>query len=108
MPYHTNKERRLLYAFRGWIAFVAFMDLGTDFRSYIERRSFLDHVETQYVEGILFISNTYKHIYTISLYIGDYTVARIIGMYSLLKAITLVHCTLYIHYKPYVFNESIN
>lgn len=35
-------DRKLLYAFRGWIAFVAFMDLGTTFRSYIEKRSFLD------------------------------------------------------------------
>ncbi|KAL9894789.1 uncharacterized protein LOC119640716 [Glossina fuscipes] len=76
-------ERKLLYAFRGWIAFVAFMDLGTAFRSYIERRSFLDRAETQFLEG-------------------DYTVARIIGMYCLLKAIALVHCTLYIHYKPVV------
>lgn len=44
-------ERKLLYAFRGWIAFVAFMDLGSAFRSYIERRSFLDHTETQFIEG---------------------------------------------------------
>lgn len=44
-------ERKLLYAFRGWIAFVAFMDLGTAFRSYIERRSFLDHADTQFIEG---------------------------------------------------------
>lgn len=45
-------ERKLLYAFRGWIAFVAFMDLGTAFRSYIERRSFLDHADTQFIEGM--------------------------------------------------------
>ncbi|XP_058983079.1 uncharacterized protein LOC101898325 [Musca domestica] len=76
-------ERKLLYAFRGWIAFVAFMDLGTAFRSYIERRSFLDHADTQFIEG-------------------DYTVSRIIGMYCLLKALALVHCTLYIHYRPVV------
>jgi len=45
-------RERLLYAFRGWIAFVAFMDLGTAFRSYIERRSFLgDHSDTQFIEG---------------------------------------------------------
>ncbi|KAH8408667.1 hypothetical protein KR215_010396, partial [Drosophila sulfurigaster] len=77
-------RERLLYAFRGWIAFVAFMDLGTAFRSYIERRSFLgDHSDTQFIEG-------------------DYTISRIIGMYCLLKAIALVHCTLYIHYRPVV------
>lgn len=32
-----------MYAFRGWIAFVAFMDLGTTVRSYIEKRSFLSN-----------------------------------------------------------------
>lgn len=36
-------QNKVLYAFRGWIAFVAFMDLGTAGRSYIERRSFLSH-----------------------------------------------------------------
>lgn len=45
-------ERKLLYAFRGWIAFVAFMDLGTAFRSYIEKRSFLgDPSDPQYMAG---------------------------------------------------------
>ena len=34
-------DQKLLYAFRGWIAFVAFMDMGTAFRCYIEKRSFL-------------------------------------------------------------------
>lgn len=48
----SRPRERLLYAFRGWIAFVAFMDLGTAFRSYIERRSFLgDHSDTQFIEG---------------------------------------------------------
>lgn len=47
-----STERKLLYAFRGWIAFVAFMDLGTAIRSYIEKRSFLgDHSDTQFIEG---------------------------------------------------------
>jgi len=45
-------ERKLLYAFRGWIAFVAFMDLGTAFRSYIEKRSFLgEQTDTHLLEG---------------------------------------------------------
>uniref|UniRef100_A0A182JVX2 Uncharacterized protein n=1 Tax=Anopheles christyi TaxID=43041 RepID=A0A182JVX2_9DIPT len=53
-------ERKLLYAFRGWIAFVAFMDLGTAFRCYIERRSFLgDHSETQFIEAITLIGLLY-------------------------------------------------
>lgn len=47
-------ERKLLYAFRGWIAFVAFMDLGSAFRSYIEKRSFVDeHADIQYFNGTL-------------------------------------------------------
>lgn len=46
---HTHK---LLYLFRGWIAFVAFMDFGTAFRCYIERRSFLGDTSTSmFVEG---------------------------------------------------------
>lgn len=47
-------ERKLLYAFRGWIAFVAFMDLGTAFRSFIEKRNFLDEsADAQFVTGNL-------------------------------------------------------
>lgn len=30
---------------------------------------------------------------------GDYTISRILGIYCILKAVALVHCTLYIHYK---------
>lgn len=46
-------ERKMLYAFRGWIAFVAFMDLGTAVRSYIEKRSFLSKTlsDTDYADG---------------------------------------------------------
>lgn len=49
-------ERKMIYAFRGWIAFVAFMDLGTAVRSYIEKRSFLSEKsnfsgQEQYVDG---------------------------------------------------------
>ncbi|KAF9799120.1 hypothetical protein SFRURICE_016244, partial [Spodoptera frugiperda] len=55
----------ILYAFRGWIAFVAFMDLGTTGRSYIERRSFLSNAGDEHLDA-------------------------------------LIHCTLYIHYRPVV------
>ncbi|KAL5288689.1 hypothetical protein ACFFRR_009112 [Megaselia abdita] len=76
-------DKKVLYAFRGWIAFVAFMDLGTSFRSYVEKRSFIgDHTDN-------FIQ-------------GDYVISRIVGVYSFLKALVLVHCTLYIHHKPIV------
>lgn len=44
----------MVYAFRGWIAFIAFMDLGTAVRSYIEKRSFLSKTMddiNEYVDG---------------------------------------------------------
>lgn len=80
-------DQKLLYAFRGWIAFVAFMDMGTAARCYIEKRSFLGE-------------HSYKK--TIGLQYEDPTLPRILGVYSILKAIALIHCTLYIHYKPVV------
>lgn len=46
-------QNKVLYAFRGWIAFVAFMDLGTAGRSYIERRSFLSHNGDEHLDGKL-------------------------------------------------------
>ncbi|KAM3956098.1 uncharacterized protein ACR2FA_009990 [Aphomia sociella] len=77
-------QNKVLYAFRGWIAFVAFMDLGTAGRSYIEGRSFLNNnADTDHFDG-------------------DFTISRMLGMYSMLKALALIHCTLYIHYRPVV------
>ncbi|XP_055907489.1 uncharacterized protein LOC129942531 [Eupeodes corollae] len=75
---------RVLYAFRGWIAFIAFMDLGTAFRCYVEKRSFLS--QNPDIENVDM----------------DYTICRLIGMYCIFKAIALVHCTLFIHHKPIV------
>lgn len=80
-------NQKIVYAFRGWIAFVAFMDMGTAIRSYIEKRSFLSKVMADTKSG--FDDE-------------EYTTSRILGMYSILKALALVHCTLYIHYKPVV------
>lgn len=34
-------DEKIIYAFRGWIGFVAFMDMGTAVRCFIENRSFL-------------------------------------------------------------------
>ncbi|CAG9790427.1 unnamed protein product [Diatraea saccharalis] len=76
-------QNKVLYAFRGWIAFVAFMDLGTAGRSYIEGRSFLNNNGDEHLDG-------------------DFTISRMLGMYSVLKALALIHCTLYIHYRPVV------
>lgn len=51
-------DTKMLYAFRGWIAFVAFMDLGTAIKSYIEKRSFLSGISTtDYVDGNIFDTN---------------------------------------------------
>lgn len=36
-----SMDQKLLYAFRGWIGFVAFMDIGTAIRCFMENRSFL-------------------------------------------------------------------
>nr|XP_022915278.1 uncharacterized protein LOC111425467 isoform X2 [Onthophagus taurus] len=80
-------DRKMLYAFRGWIAFVAFMDLGTAVRSYIEKRSFLS--KTMDADNTEFNDE-------------EYTTSRMLGIYSILKALALIHCTLYIHYKPAV------
>lgn len=79
-------EQKLLYAFRGWIAFVAFMDMGTAVRSYIEKRSFLGDISSE-IAGVQ---------------IDDSLLPRIFGIYSILKAAALIHCTLFIHYKPVV------
>ncbi|KAK7861858.1 hypothetical protein R5R35_013490 [Gryllus longicercus] len=74
-------DQKALYAFRGWIAFVAFMDLGNAVRSYIEKRSYLGEIT-----GLL----------------SDALLPRVLGVYSILKAVALIHCTLFIHYKPVV------
>ncbi|KAG8238242.1 hypothetical protein J437_LFUL018187 [Ladona fulva] len=76
MPNH-----KLMYTFRGWIAFVAFMDMGTAVRCYIEKRTFLG-------DG-LYMSE-------------EASLPRILGAYSVLKALILIHCTLFIHYKPII------
>ncbi|XP_055709461.1 uncharacterized protein LOC129805518 isoform X1 [Phlebotomus papatasi] len=104
MPSQTAMERKVLYAFRGWIAFIAFMDFGTAIRCYIERRSFLgDHMEAQFLEGSCpRAPGDIPGDSPSPSFSGDFTVSRILGMYCILKAIALVHCTLYIHYKPIV------
>lgn len=74
---------KILYAFRGWIGFVAFMDLGITAKSFIEGRSFLTKSLLEYKAE-------------------EHTISRILGMFALLKAIVLIYSTLYIHCKPVV------
>lgn len=58
-------DQKFLYAFRGWIAFVAFMDMGTAVRCYIEKRSFLGE-------------HSYKR--TIGLQYGNWLVCKILTL----------------------------
>ncbi|CAG9577667.1 unnamed protein product [Danaus chrysippus] len=63
-------QNKVLYAFRGWIAFVAFMDLGTAGRSYIERRSFLsnnaeEHLDVLTLLGLAYLPSKLKLFGTI-------------------------------------------
>lgn len=81
-------DQKLMYTFRGWIAFVAFMDLGVAARSFIEKKCFLGEFSNKNSEDLLELE--------------DPTLPRLLGMYSILKAISLIHCTLFIHYKPIV------
>ncbi|KAK3926814.1 Ergosterol biosynthetic protein 28-like protein [Frankliniella fusca] len=82
-------DQKLLYAFRGWIAFIAFMDMGTAVRCLIEKRSILGE-------------HSFTKIDNLTQQRDDSTLPRILGAYSVLKALALIHCTLYIHYKPVV------
>lgn len=44
-----------MYAFRGWIAFVAFMDLGTAVRCFIEKRAFFGQFANANAVANLFV-----------------------------------------------------
>ncbi|KAK6641351.1 hypothetical protein RUM44_013060 [Polyplax serrata] len=83
-------NQKLMYAFRGWIGFVAFMDIGTAIRCFNEKRSFFG----AYSYSKAIDSNFNR--------IEDPTLPRILGYYCILKALSLCHCTLFIHYKPVV------
>lgn len=71
-------QNKVLYAFRGWIAFVAFMDLGTAGRSYIERRSFLGNSgDSEQLDGeiqplIVFMFLKYIRIFKLNTYLPNY------------------------------------
>jgi hypothetical protein len=84
MPVTKTASNKVLYAFRGFIAFVAFIDLGTALRNYVERRSFM---------------SVNEELTDVKMIEADFTICRIMGIYSILKAITLIQTTLYIHDK---------
>ncbi|XP_050532178.1 uncharacterized protein LOC126900481 [Daktulosphaira vitifoliae] len=81
-------QEKVLYAFRGWLAFVAFMDLGVTFRSFFENKCILG------THSNLMADEHFIH--------EESTLPRVLGMFALLKAICLIHCSIFIHYKPIV------
>ncbi|KAL7016142.1 hypothetical protein ACKWTF_009938 [Chironomus riparius] len=92
MPVQKTSNSKILYAFRGFVGFVAFIDLGTALRNYVERRSFMSGNED---------------LTDIKLIEADFTISRIMGVYSLLKALTLIQTTLYIHFKAVVYTGEL-
>lgn len=81
-------DQKIMYAFRGWIAFVAFMDIGVAIRSFIENKCIFGEYSFRKTDGLLEQN--------------DPTLPRVLGMYSILKAIALIHCTVFIHYIPII------
>lgn len=81
-------DQKIMYAFRGWIAFVAFMDLGVAFRSFIEKKCIIGEYSFTKTDGLIEQD--------------DPTLPRVLGMYSVLKAVALIHCTVFIHYIPVI------
>lgn len=53
-------DQKLMYAFRGWIAFVAFMDLGVAIRSFIEKRCFIGEYSNTKTDQLLEQSKYFK------------------------------------------------
>lgn len=108
-------DQKIMYAFRGWIAFVAFMDLGVAVRSFIENKCILGEYSFRHTDGLLEQSaendvssysynpqgSTIKPTLTLIPF-DDPTLPRVLGMYSILKAIALIHCTVFIHYIPII------
>lgn len=88
MPVQKSNNNKILYAFRGFIAFVAFIDIATALRNYVERRNFM-------------WSN--QEFTDLKLIEVDYSLSRVLGVFCVLKALTLIQTTLYIHYKAVVY-----
>jgi hypothetical protein len=61
-------DQKFLYAFRGWIAFVAFMDMGTAVRCYIEKRSFLGEHSYKKTIGLQYGKWLAHKLFKISVY----------------------------------------
>ncbi|XP_076067898.1 ergosterol biosynthetic protein 28 homolog isoform X2 [Oratosquilla oratoria] len=78
---------KVIYGLRGWIAFVAFMDLGTAFQCFIDADSFLGS-QLYTADGVA------EHV--------NPAMARLLGTYRVLSALIMTHCALCIHHKPVI------
>lgn len=80
------KAHGMIYTLRGWIAFVAFMDLGTAVRCFLDDN---------------FLGNKVYTAETLSHSVNP-VMARLFGIWSVLNAVILLHCAVCIHYRPVV------
>lgn len=74
---------RYIYALRGWLAFVAFMDLGTAFRCFLD---------DDFLAVKVYNAGTVYPVHP--------AMARLFGMWSILNATVILHCALCIHHFP--------
>jgi len=63
-------EDKILYTFRGWLAFVAFMDLGVTFRSFFENKCIIGtqsnlQADENFIHGkqFLYIYKNFEQMY---------------------------------------------
>lgn len=63
-------EDKILYTFRGWLAFVAFMDLGVTFRSFFENKCIIGtrsnlQADEHFIHGtkVFMVNNTFIIIF---------------------------------------------
>jgi len=84
-----------LFAVRGFLAFLAFMELVNCLRSLLPSLFTLPHER-------LDESFIHKKIFSLVELTTDteLLVAQLFGFYSALNAVVLVHCCLFLHYTP--------
>ncbi|CAL4083480.1 unnamed protein product, partial [Meganyctiphanes norvegica] len=76
---------QVIYGLRGWIAFVAFIDMGMAVQCFMDAEQFLgSHLYTE--NGVV------EHV--------NPAMSRLLGTYRILSALIMTHCALCIHHKP--------
>ncbi|XP_045127615.1 uncharacterized protein LOC123514078 [Portunus trituberculatus] len=76
---------QVIYALRGWIAFVAFIDMGMAVQCFLDADSFLG--SQLYTAG-----DIAEHV--------NPAMSRLLGSQRVLSALIMTHCALCIHHKP--------